>query len=280
MAQPSDLPFRERIAAGLSEGLRRARTPLIIIVAVGVAFVIGYTIYSEVNKKRVDRATALAATVQTDFSNWQNATAAKKKQQLETKLSAGITNILKDYPGTYAAQRALFLRADLAYHKKEWKQAQTAYEQLAKQFPQSYLAPLSLTNAAAAAEESGNPKKAIALDKQILTFKGIVPEIPRAIFSLGRLYEGQGDLKQADTYYKKLVSSYPSSGWTSLARDRMIYLAAKNQGKIPGLNLNPTGSKSGSTKTSANQGKAPPLKLNPAGSNSAGTKTGTNKTGK
>lgn len=252
MAQSSDTPLRHRIASALSTGLQRARTPLIIVLAVGVAFIIGYTIWSEVSSKRIQKATALAEKVQTEFSNWQSESNAKKKAEIEKQMTTNIDTILKVYPGTYAAQRALFIQADLAYHKKEWKKAESSYEQLANKFPQSYLAAISLANAAAAAENNGDPKKAIELDKRILTYKGLAPEVPGTIFELGRLYEGQGDLKEAQTYYKKLVDSYPSSGWTNLARDRIIYLAAK-EGSTP-LKLN--GQPSSSSQTGAGQSKS------------------------
>jgi tetratricopeptide (TPR) repeat protein len=226
MAQSSETPLRHRIAAALSAGLERARIPLIVIVAVGVLFIVGYTIYSQVHSKHVEKATTLAESIQTEYSNWQSASDTKKQAEIEKQINTQIDTILKDYPGTYAAQRALFVRADLAYEKKDWKNAESTYEQLATKYPDSYLAAVSLVNAAASAEENGDPKKAIELNKRVLELKGLVPEIPRAIFSLGRLYEGQGDFKQADTYYNKLVDSYPSSGWTNLARDRIIYLAA------------------------------------------------------
>ena len=234
MAQ-SESPLHHRVAEALSEGLKRARIPLIVIVAVGIAFVIGYTIYSEVNTKRTEKATALAEAVQTDFSNWKSESNTQKKQQLAKTINTQIDNILKHYPRTYAAQRALFVRADLAYDDKNWKTAISSYEELASRFPNSYLAPLSLVNAAAAAEEAGNPKKAIELDKQVLNFKGLVPEIPGTIFALGRLYEGQGNTKEADVYYNMLVNSYPSSGWTNLARDRIIFLAAQKEATGPGI---------------------------------------------
>ncbi|HUX22356.1 MAG TPA: tetratricopeptide repeat protein [Spirochaetia bacterium] len=227
MAQTSETPLRHRIANALSTGLQKARIPLLVIVAVGVVFIIAYTIYSEVNTKRIETATALAETLQTDYSSWQNESDSKTKTKLDAQIAGEIQSILKKYPGTYAAQRALFVQAGLAYDKKDWKSAEASYEEVATRFPNSYLATVSLANAAAAAEENGDPKKAIELDKKVLLAKGLAPEIPRAIFSLGRLYEGQGDVKEANTYYNKLVDSYPSSGWTNLARDRIIFLAAQ-----------------------------------------------------
>lgn len=227
MAQTSETPLRHRIADALSTGLQKARIPLLVIVAAGVVFIVAYTIYSEVNSKRIEKATALAETLQTDYSSWQNANDSKTKTKLEAQIAGEVQKILKDYPRTYAAQRALFVQAGLAFDKKEWKKSENSYEELANRFPSSYLATISLANAAAAAEENGDPKKAIELDKRVLQAKGLAPEIPRAIFALGRLYEGQGNDKEANTYYNKLVDSYPSSGWTNLARDRIIFLAAK-----------------------------------------------------
>jgi TolA-binding protein len=213
-----------------------------------IVVVIAFAIYSQVSNARAEKAAGLAATLQTDYSTWTSETDAKKKDALHKSLIAQIDTILKKYPRSYGAQRALFIRADIAFHDKNWKVAETTYAELASRFPSSYLAPVSLINAAAAAENAKDIKQAIALDKKVLNYKGIVaPEVPEALFSLGRLYETSGDTKEAKTYYNELINNYPSSGWTNLAQDRIIYLAAK---------ANPSGTTTGASGQTGAQGQA------------------------
>ena len=44
------------------------------------------------------------------------------------------------------------------------------------------------------------------------------------IFALGRLHESTEDTDSARSYYERLIDEYPASGWTNLARSRIITL--------------------------------------------------------
>jgi TolA-binding protein len=55
-------------------------------------------------------------------------------------------------------------------------------------------------------------------------------EVPRALFSLGRISEVEDAIADASDYYNRLVDDYPTSSWTNLARDRIITLTV--QGRI------------------------------------------------
>jgi tetratricopeptide (TPR) repeat protein len=227
MALSPELTPRQKFVNTVSNALERGRTPLLIVIGAAIVIVIVFAIYTQIAGARADKAAGLAATIQTDFSSWGSETDKTKKADLQKTLTSEIDGVVKKFPRSYGAQRALFIRADMAYEEKDWKNAVADYELVAKRFPSSYLAPVCLANAAAASEQLGDQKQAIALNKQILDFKGLTPELPRALFSLGRLSEEIDNTKDAATYYNQLINTYPSSGWTNLARDRIIYLAAK-----------------------------------------------------
>lgn len=231
MAQSPDHLSRERIIEAVTTVLQRGRFIILGVVVAALVIVIGYGIFTEAMAKRAQAAARAAETVQKTFESWKTQTDASQKASLEKAVIAQTDAILKRYPRTYAAQRALFLRGDLAYDQKSWKEAESFYGRLADRFPKSYLAAVALNNAAASAEELGDLKGAIAFDTRILDVKGLAPEIPMALFSIGRLYDEQGDAKNAEIYYNKLINQYPDSGWTKLARDRIIALSLTKAAK-------------------------------------------------
>jgi len=113
----------------------------------------------------------------------------------------------------------------MAFAKKEWDTAASFYMELKKMFPESYLASVSLVNAAVAYEEMGNIDKAIETYKLFLeTYRDRSPDSPRVFFTLGRLYEEKGDKENALKYYNDLTENYPDSDWTKLGKSRIIYL--------------------------------------------------------
>ncbi len=206
---------------------------LIFLVAIGVVFavIIGFVVFSEIRTARTQKSTVMVEQAQSDYNEWSNATDSKKKD-IEAKLLSELETIIKSYPHLYSAQRALFIRGNLYYDKKEWKLAAENYTRLATSFPRSYLATVSLIDAGAAYEQAGDNTSAVKQYQTLADSYGKdSPEKPMALFSLGRLAEGKKDYKGAKTQYDKLVNDFPSSSWTNLARDRIISL--QTEGLVP-----------------------------------------------
>ncbi|HUX52091.1 MAG TPA: tetratricopeptide repeat protein [Spirochaetia bacterium] len=221
------LSVREHFSAFIQSN----RHFLLAGIAAVFVLIVGFVVVSEIRSYREQKSVTLVENAQQQYTDWQTAPAAKKKD-LETKLLANLDNIIKKYPSLYSAQRALFIRGNLYYDKKEWKLAAESYVQLAHKFSQSYLAPISLLDAGAAYEEAGDNSAAATQYSLIAEKYGShTPEKPLALFSLGRLAEEKKDYSAAKTQYDKLVNDFPGSGWTNLARDRIIYLQVK--GLIP-----------------------------------------------
>jgi tetratricopeptide (TPR) repeat protein len=128
----------------------------------------------------------------------------------------------------YAGGRAWAIIAGIRGDKKEWPQAEQAWSSAAKAASKTYLAPVALFNAAAAAEEQGNAEDAIRLYTECLVKADNFPGAPRAQFSIGRLQESQNSSSAALEAYRALVSKWPADPiWTNLAQNRIIELQLK-----------------------------------------------------
>ena len=223
-------PLRRRIAHFLAHTVDRFRIALLVILIAAAAFLVGYFIYGEVSNKLIFDSTVLAEAAQTRYDAWQAETDTAKKATLEKDLLAQLGTLVSRYPRQYGGQRGLFLRADVNYAKKAWEEAIKDYQALADHFPKSYLAPISLFDAGACAEEKGDTSAALGL--YLRAFQGYKDSTvaPRAMFNAGRLYEASQDWTSAQKSYESIDTSYGQSIWNKLAKNRLIEL--KVQAKI------------------------------------------------
>jgi tetratricopeptide (TPR) repeat protein len=128
----------------------------------------------------------------------------------------------------YAGGRAYALIAGIHGDKKEWAEAEQAWREAAKKAGKSYLAPVALFNAAAAAEEQGKIPEAIALYTECLTIPDSFPSAPRAQFAVGRLEEKRGNREAALEAYRTLRTNWPNDTmWKNLAQSRIIGLGGE-----------------------------------------------------
>jgi tetratricopeptide (TPR) repeat protein len=133
-------------------------------------------------------------------------------------------------PGTagYPGSRAYALIAGIRGDKKEWAEAEQAWREAAKKAGKSYLAPVALFNAAAAAEAQGKIPEAISLYGQCLASPADFPASPRAQFAIGRLEEKQGNRENALEAYRTLRTTWPNDTlWRNLAQSRIISIEGK-----------------------------------------------------
>jgi tetratricopeptide (TPR) repeat protein len=128
------------------------------------------------------------------------------------------------YPGS----RAYALIAGIHGDKDEWAESDQAWREAAKKAGKSYLAPVSLFNAAAAAESQGKIPEAIELYARCLDFTESFPSSPRAQFAIGRLEEKQGNRENALEAYRNLRINWPGTLWWNLAQDRIINLEGED----------------------------------------------------
>jgi TolA-binding protein len=223
-------PMRRRISGFLARSVQRFRFVLLAILIAGAAFFVGYIVYGEISKKLMNDSAALSEAAQTSFNTWQTESDATKKAAEEKDLRTRLDALVRRYPRQYGGQRGLFIRADLNYGTKAWEAARKDYETLASRFANSYLAPVSLFNAAVCAEETGDLAGAAKLYAQVYgTYKDSTVA-PRALFDSGRVAELRSSWSEAQTAYEQLDTLYSQSVWDKLAKNRLVEL--KVQGKV------------------------------------------------
>ena len=122
----------------------------------------------------------------------------------------------------YAGAKAWSIIAHIQAARKLWQQAEEAFVNAARVGSKTYLAPISLFNAAAAAEEQGKLEQAIELLQQSLEQRFEFPAAPRAQFSIGRLNEELGNFQAAIESYRAVQINWPEMPtWQQLARSRI-----------------------------------------------------------
>ena len=221
---------KRKIGDVVAHIVHRIRFALWAILIAAAVFLVGYLIWSEVGKKRTIDSTLLVESAQVLFTTWGSEQDAAKKSALEKDLSDQLDGLIARYPRKYGGQRGLFLRADLGFKNKAWDEARKDYEELARRFPASYLAAVSLFNAGVSAEEKGDAEAALGLYMRVVEKYPDSGASPRALFDAARLDEQKGAWEDARKKYERLDSDYALSTWTKLGKNRII--ALKVEGKL------------------------------------------------
>jgi TolA-binding protein len=216
---------KEKVLQRLSATIHKLRYILIAVLGALAILVVTWIIVGEVRSNRIESSTVLVEMAEEKFESWIGEEDEETATKLAEEIIDELTRVVDDYPRLYAGQRALHLLGSFYFRSANWPLSADSFLKLADKFPDSYLAPISRINAAVAMEESGDYAKAIQTYVQVLDlYQDISPEIARVLFSLGRLNETQGTKEAALEYYNRIVDEHPSSGWTNLAQDRIIYL--------------------------------------------------------
>jgi tetratricopeptide (TPR) repeat protein len=130
--------------------------------------------------------------------------------------------------GGYAGSKAWSMIALIHSSRKDWQESKDAWLSAAKTGNKTYLAPISLFNAAVAAEEQGNVGEAIELLEKSIAHTFEFPEAPRAQFAIGRLYEKQNDFPAAIEAYRTVLANWQDVPvWQHLARSRITAITIR-----------------------------------------------------
>ncbi len=216
---------KERLVEALSAFLYRFRFVLIGLLALIIIFVIVYFVVTEIRGDRLETSTARVERIEQDFESWLSADDSEPEDERAQDILQRLNEIIDKYPSLYAAQRALYVRGRYYYETEQWNEASESFVELADRFPRSYLASISLINAAIAMEEADNFVNAVSYyERTIDEYAEETPEIPAVLFSLGRVHEQMDQPESARTHYERILDEHPSSSWTNLAQTRIIYL--------------------------------------------------------
>jgi len=153
-------------------------------------------------------------------------------EEIEAALRQGeITALLEELAvfaarsSGFAAARAHNMRAEIFERQERWQQAEGAWAAAAHATPASYFAPISLFNAAVAAEERGDLESALSLYARALAHD-YPPVAIRAQFAIGRIHDARNDREAALAAYQNLLSRWPHDPlFSNLAQSRIILLS-------------------------------------------------------
>jgi tetratricopeptide (TPR) repeat protein len=138
-----------------------------------------------------------------------------------------LNNFTKGKSG-FAGGKAWSIIAQIHRDRKEWPQAEDAWLNAAKSSLNTYLGPVSLFNAAVAAEEQGKRKQAVEHYEKSLSVPVEFPAAPHAQFAIGRLYEEMDDFPAAIEAYRLVLNKWPNiTIWVNLANSRIIALETR-----------------------------------------------------
>lgn len=127
----------------------------------------------------------------------------------------------------YVSRHGEYILGGLYFDKKKFADAQKHYEKYAKDSKSVYAA-LSLLQAGACAEESGNIDKALEIYKSFEKNFKDSGFADRAVYDLGRAYQQKGDIANAREQFNKILTQYPKSPFNGPAKARLFVLGMAN----------------------------------------------------
>jgi tetratricopeptide (TPR) repeat protein len=214
----------ELIAAGIQKNRKFIIGGGIVIIILLVAFVAGLAIRDAASAKAISRIEAFNERYETLRFDINEPSKEEDVKALLDELAAYAPKAF-GYPGT----RSYILTASIHADRKSWLEAEQAWLQAAKKGAKTYLAPVSLYNAAVAAEEAGNIEDAIAHYTESLVYADAFPQAAKAQFSIGRLREEQQNKEAASEAYRAVIEKWPAETiWINLANSRIIALSGLN----------------------------------------------------
>ncbi len=221
-------PVKDKIIAFLT----RFRKHILVALAVVAAVTVTLVVVLSVQAARSEAALVAVEDLQDEYEQWMRL-GPDERADAYPSIAETVSSLVAEYPRTYAAVRARILDARALVELERWEDASRRFVEAADASAGTYLEPVSLMDAAVAAENGGDPDRALELHRRIAEqFAGESAEVPRAWFSIGRILEQRDDVAEAAEAYRRLISGYPNSSWTNLARNRIISLTV--EGRIGG----------------------------------------------
>ena len=216
----------------VSDFIQRSRYLIIGLASVLVLALVVLVVVTQVRTSS-DRSAAIEMDkIVRDANSWSSESDATKKADLEKKVTTGLDGIIAKHGKSVWAQQAWDMKATMAESRKDWTEAEKDWMEAAKVLPTSFIAPVALQNAAAAAEELGSNDRATEHWKAFVDqYAGKSAGIPHGYFALGRLAEESKDYVAAIADYEKIAANWPDSDWTKLAKDRILSLRSRGLAK-------------------------------------------------
>jgi len=222
----------ENIGDKINTFVQKNRKTIFIVLGLIVALFIGLIVYLAVsdsmNKKAIAELDEMVVRYEEIFPEDRNFYSI---DDFTTEDVNALLADLESFAGKkkgVSSSKAWSLIGHIYSGREEWQKAEDAWLQSSKLGEKTYLGPLSLFNAATAAEEQGKLEQSIEYLRKATTHKFEFPAAARAQFNIGRLYEKLNKPQEALSAYREVLSNWPDMlVWQYFSRNRIIAIEAE-----------------------------------------------------
>jgi TolA-binding protein len=219
-ANVAQLPLADRLWVWFDTYKRQLALGAAVVVLAGLT---AWFIIYQRDQKQVQAGAALS----------QVATAQLESPGQRTENADAYLKIVRDYPNSIAATRALLLAGGAFFADGKYSEAQAQFERFTREYQASSFMGEALLGIAACLDAEGKTDQAISAYKDLVTRHPNDSYVPQARFALARLYEAQGKPELARDLYQEVERSAPMTSLGNEAGVRMEELIAKNPSLAP-----------------------------------------------
>lgn len=206
------LSTEEKMIGSVSTFFEKNKVILIVICAVIVVGILAAIIAVNAVNSAKDKAQIKIAKLEQQYAE-----VLASDAQDWTALTADLQAMVKG--GSYASVKSQYLLGLVYYQQQNYTEASDAFMKAYDLNKSIYLAPLSLANAAACAEEGGDSAKALELYNQIYNDYPESGTAAKALFNVARMYYQQGNTQLAQATFAQVADYYPNSEYGKLAQN-------------------------------------------------------------
>ena len=221
----TELTLAERMENALNSMLGKNKRVLLIALLVIVVALIGLGIGSSVSKSNLSKQFNQIDELEATYAEIQ--AMDSEATDYQTKYDEFLAQ-LQDLAGknsNYPALKAEYLLGMVAFEKEEYQKALDSFFSVYGKSTETYMGSLSLSNAAASAEELKNSTLALEYYTKLIDEFGFsAAEAPKALFAQGRLQEAGGNIELAKATFQQLADQFPTSEFGKLAQNRLALL--------------------------------------------------------
>jgi len=221
----TELTLAERMEISLNSMLGKNKKVFLIALLVIVVVLIGLGIGSSVSKSNLSKQFNQIDELEATYAEIQ--AMDSEAADYQTKYDEFLAQ-LQDLAGknaNYPALKAEYLLGMVAFEKEEYQKALDSFFSVYGKSTETYMGSLSLSNAAASAEELKNSTLALEYYTKLIDEFGFsAAEAPKALFAQGRLQEEGGNVELAKATFQQLADQFPTSEFGKLAQNRLALL--------------------------------------------------------
>ena len=205
-----------------------AKKKLLIIVAVAIVVIVaGLWIGLTVADNRADALQLSIDNLQDTYEQWSylEDKSTADAQSTKDSLVAELTDFSQKGGKSYPVLKSEYLLGLIAYEDGSYEEALDHFESVHDRSGDTYLASLSLYNAGVASEQAGDTDTALAYYQAVYdTFGNEAAESAKALFSVARLHEANGNVDLARAVFQQLADEFSASEYAKLAQSRLVIL--------------------------------------------------------